>query len=104
MDGAGGTTVKKIISEEKTIRFIREELDTNPSRDMASMARLLCEKLHLKSADGRMRQGCCISALRSLASRGIVSFKKKRLHRRVPSMFRPCLQAFQTASKKWGTV
>jgi len=80
MDGACGTTVKKIISEEKTIRFIREELETNPSRDMASMARLLCGKLNLKSADGRMRHGCCVSALRSLASRGIVSFNKKRRH------------------------
>lgn len=83
MERACGTTIKKIISEEKTVRLIKEELEKNPSHDMASMARFLCENLNLISANGRMRHGCCVSALRSLVSRGTVLFKKKRSHRRV---------------------
>ncbi len=78
MSASVKTTIKKRIGEEDNIKFIKDELQSNPGHSMSSMAKLLCTRLSLISPNGKMQHSCCLVALQSLVAGGKINFLKKR--------------------------
>jgi hypothetical protein len=78
MNVSNRTTIKKCVGKMENIRFIKNEMSSNPGHTMSSLAKLLCVKLSLISPNGKFQHGGCLMALKSLAARGKIVLPKTR--------------------------
>ena len=79
MTMATRTTIRKRLTQQKSIGMIKNELDSNPGHSMASLARFVCAAFSFVSPTGKLRTAACQVVLKSLANRGeIVLPKSKR--------------------------
>lgn len=78
MNVATRTTIRKCISKKENIKFMKNELNSNPDHNISSLARLLCAKFSLISPAGKIRTSSCEAALKSLVAGGKIVLPRSR--------------------------